>query len=131
MKKPVRYHGFVHKLDSKTKEDKKRIKEYLKELKEDGFDGTELWDLGPTTLTSFIYPRLKAFVERSSTNHAKNIWFTPRLKKALKAFELIHKGEIEDDFKAWRSYQFPGDKHYDTVQDGLKAFAEIYLGLWT
>lgn len=146
MNKLPRYHGFVDTLN----ENNERIPEYLKQLEERGFDDTESWDFF-TTITSFIYPRFKEFIEsykKSLMDLTKAInpndlgWkkvyntntleFNANLDKALRAFEIIYKGEVSEDKndrEMYGGYLFK-DEVAKEVTDGLHAFAEVFLGLW-
>lgn len=136
MKKPVRYHGFVHTLESTDK----RRKKYLKQLKTIGFDSTESWDFGPTTLTSFIYPRFKKFKhtwERPLLKETGEEWkkeynqdaeeFNKKLDEVELAFELIYNREVE---KILKNNPYTQEEEETKIAEGLKAFAEIYLALW-
>jgi hypothetical protein len=142
MKKPKRYHGFVHTLPTKTKKERKRVKGYLRQLKKYGFDWTESWDFGPTTITSFIYPRFKAFRhtwkrsvlknkdrEEWKAEHNKGVKELNRdIELAYRAFKIIYKSEVKKSRKdKWSILQ---DKNNKKVQKGLQAFARVYLCLW-
>jgi len=113
MKKPVRYHGYLHTLPKNDK----RIKKYRKQLKKRGFDDTELWNLDET-FVRFIAPRLNAF------EHAcPDPEFQRKLKLAKRVFNFLNSMENYYDplVKA-------GNKEID---EGLQAFSEIFFHLWT
>lgn len=109
MKKPVRYHGFLHTLNKKDK----RVKKYQKQLKERGFDDTEMWSLD-IVIANFVLPRLKHFRKQICATEWRD-----KLDNAIYAFELIASDSL---------YDFSESKK---VEKGLKDFATIFGDLWT
>lgn len=112
MKKPVRYHGYIHTLDKKDK----RLPKFKKQLTTAGFDDTELWNLDET-FVRFIAPRLNAFCSANSDKE-----FQKKLKHAKQAFNAL--AEAEDFFMP------KSEKDLLVIIRGLKAFADIFLCLW-
>lgn len=142
--KPKFYHGFAFDRDVSLRE---RIKYAIQRHKR-GFDDTELWNLDET-LSKFIYPRLKVFIENEPhgypghlelcypsklkgdrrSKHYHKLWISI-LHKMLKAFEpakdkgawldsLGHTPTKED----WQQYN-------DIIDEGLRLFSKHYFGLW-
>ncbi len=104
-----------------------------------GFDLTDLWSLD-SSITKFVYPRLKRFVEKgtqgypsviSDDEYMKNnnleyligademTTWNNILNKILKAFEVLNSDE----------YTRIIDKHED-VKEGLRLFGIFYSSLW-
>lgn len=134
MKKPLNYFGYAFDnptdrynkeyLESKKgkKEVKKQIKrnkKYQKELKENGLDQTECWNLD-RTIACFIVPRLKLFKKlgNSYPTDVNNIEEWHKLiDKMIYSFEQ----KTSDDFKTFNK------EKYD---EGMQAFAQYYHHLW-
>ena len=99
----------------KAKKIKKRLK---KELKRDGYDSSELWDLD-VTFAKFILPRLKGFRDRTisypSTMETFEEW-SSALDEMIYGFE----NAIEDS----------DSTDYDRLRKGLELFGKYYRDLW-
>lgn len=111
MNKPLNYFGFA--FDEEISE--KRRNELQKELQENGFDSSELWNLD-FTIAKFVLPRLKAYIEADPVvgiNHAG-------LGDTLYALQVIidkcEKGIMDWDVERYKN--------------GMKVFAEEFHGLW-
>ena len=132
MKKPLNYFG--HAFDNpkedynskflKTKKGKKEIKKRKKynkklraDLKQNGFDKSECWNLD-ITIAKFILPRLKHFRETTisypSTDIGLDGWHEI-LDKMIYSFDEI----LKDD-----------STEHDKKQEGLELFAKYYVNLW-
>lgn len=108
------YCGLADILPVDTPEEIARAKKYFDQFNERGFDDTESWDFGRTTISAFIYPRLRAFInsyqrtiltikdtdnqkmrEYKELQNKYSEEFNVLLSKALRAFEIIYKGEVK------------------------------------
>ena len=100
-----------------------RWEEYTRQRLSRGFDNSELWNLDGT-IAKFIYPRLKAFLEKSDESQAipgpfetyeewRNI-----LEQMVKGFELL----ASDRIKA--------DDEIELEKKALQLFSEYFFGLW-
>jgi hypothetical protein len=127
MKKPVRYFGYVHTLPQKTNKDKKRVKKHLKQLKKEGFDNTELWNLD-STFTQFILPRLKAYIEGEKPWHESRNEFFEKAQKALRAFEIHYEYSVKGTY--WGEFLNTDGPLFKEYDEGMKCFVDVYLGLW-
>lgn len=135
MKKPLNYFGYafnnpVKEYNAKflkTKKGKKELKREIKyrkslrkELKQNGFDKSECWNLD-YTFSMFILPRLKYFREDTISYPDEQIGFEgwmEILDKMIYSFEEI----IEDDIQKTTDY--------DKVQEGLDLFSKYFRHLW-
>jgi hypothetical protein len=108
MKFPKDYLGCA---DGLPKNDK-RLSGYAKELKEDGWDSTELWNLDVTTI-KFIYSRLVAFKK-----HAQD-------KKLVQSI-------IDDLTVDWEKWYIDTDgSQHKKVQRGFQKYIDNLFGFWT
>ena len=103
---------------SLVSEDDQRGPQFKKQRLERGFDESETWSLD-YTIARFIAPRLKAFIEIYKDVIVDNNDLVPRAERALKAFE-----RIADDSVVC------GIEECNEIEEALKGFAEIFLGLW-
>ena len=138
MKKPLNYFGFAFEpLDkhdkAKPKKERQKIlnrrKSLQKELKKNGFDRSELWNLD-STMVAFIYPRLKAYVESFPFVKTGKHSMYPDCLKALKAFELMYKADIEENHEIWCEILSDKTVMGKQVKEGLEVFGKIFRGLW-
>lgn len=146
------YCGLADILPVNTPEEIAWAKKYFDQFNERGFDDTESWDLGRTTIVGFIYPRLRSFIhnyqrsiliikdtddqkmrEYKELQNKYSEEFNVLLSKALRAFEIIYKAEVSDDINDSQTYYNYESKNdlMKEVDDGLKAFAEVLLALWS
>lgn len=104
-------------------ENDNRWEKYTQQRLERGFDDSETWNLD-ATISMFIYPRLKAFIEdvKNLECHPGNISFDEWLNilnEILKAFEILSQDSerTEDEEKI--------------IERGLDLFREHFHNLWT
>jgi hypothetical protein len=104
-------------------ENDNRWEKYTQQRLERGFDDSETWNLD-ATISMFIYPRLKAFIEdvKRLECHPGNISFDEWLNilnEILKAFEILSQDSerTEDEEKI--------------IERGLDLFREHFHNLWT
>lgn len=103
--------------------DDSRWEEYEKQRLQRGFDDSETWNLD-ATISRFIYPRLKAFVEDVKVikcyppEMTYDDWITI-LEKMLKGFEILSQDNerTEDECKI--------------IETALDLFREYFHNLWT
>jgi hypothetical protein len=130
MKKPhPAYFGYVHTLPKKTVKQTSRILKFKNQLKKKGFDNTELWNLD-ATLTQFILPRLKAYIEGEKPWHESRNEFFDKALKALAAFQLHYDTCIKSGGNGWLKFMSEDSEEAKQFAEGMKCFGEIYLGLW-
>lgn len=102
----------------------KLLKKYKKELKENGFDSTELWNLD-YTIAKFILPRLIAYMEDNVAGYPSSFenaqQWQKTLLKMIKAFELIIQKNEGELLTA---------KEEKKIAKGLKLFAKNLQNLW-
>ena len=135
MKKPLNYFGYAfsdpksgfNKRFLKSKKGKKEIKKIIesnkrlkKDLKKNGFDRSECWNLD-STIAQFTLPRLKYF--RNYTigfpSDFKNIeQWRETIDKMILSLEYI----VEDDYTS--------DVPFEEVQKGLELFGKYLYHLW-
>jgi hypothetical protein len=134
MKKPLNYFGHAFddpsevynkeflkskKGKKKVKKQIKRNKKYQKELKENGIDRTECWNLD-YTIAKFVTPRLKLFKElgNSYPGHFENIeeWHKI-IDKMIYSFEQ----KMADDYANFDQLKY---------MEGFKLFGEYFHHLW-
>ena len=132
MKQPLNYFGYAFSNPAedynqkflKTKKGKKEIKKrkkynkkLRKDLKQNGFDKSECWNLD-ITIAKFILPRLKYFRETTISYPHTTIgldgWHEI-LDKMIYSFDEILKDDSTDQ---------------DKIQEGLELFAKYYVNLW-
>ena len=132
MKQPLNYFGYAFSNPEedynqkflKTKKGKKEIKKrkkynkkLRKDIKQNGFDKSECWNLD-ITIAKFILPRLKYFRETTISYPQNDMgldgWHEI-LDKMIYSFDEI----LKDD---------PTDQ--DKIQEGLELFAKYYINLW-
>ncbi len=90
----------------------KRAKRFATYKKKHSFSPDELWNLD-VTIASFALPRLKEFRKICSSD------IITEVDKIIKAFELL----IVDNYPKC-------DEEEAIIKNGLKAFANIFQGLW-
>lgn len=141
MKKPIGYNGFAFstakdyynkkylatkKGKKEAKKMNKRNKKHQAHLKKHGWDTTETWNL-ETTISCFIYPRLKSFSENLvgyPHNLTEKKW-NKILKKMLFSFKHLS-GNAVDDWETAEDYK----ETYKKIQKGLNLFSKYYQALW-
>lgn len=111
------YYGHLDTLDI----DDKRTKYYLDQIKQRGWDDTELWSLY-TTIAKFTLPRLRRFKEitvgcPTSIPDIEQWKFI--LECMIKAFEFLSE---EKDANT--------DKDYLDIEIGLNYFRQYFTALW-
>lgn len=97
--------------------------EYTKQRLERGFDDSETWSLDGT-ISKFIYPRLKAFLEDTKrlSCHPASIDFdewVSILEKMVKGFELLSLDEMKTN-----------DEDV-IIEEALDLFRKHFYSLWT
>lgn len=135
MKKPLNYFGHAFNNPGKeysakflkTKKGKNELKDEIKyrkslrkELKQNGFDKSECWNLD-YTFSMFILPRLKYFRENTISYPDEQMGFDgwmEILDKMIYAFERITEDDITET------------KEFDKVQEGLDLFGKYFRHLW-
>ena len=132
MKQPLNYFGYAFSNPAedynqkflKTKKGKKEIKKrkkynkkLRKDIKQNGFDKSECWNLD-ITIAKFILPRLKYFRETTISYPQADMgldgWHEI-LDKMIYSFDEILKDDSTDQ---------------DKIQEGLELFAKYYMNLW-
>ena len=100
-----------------------RWEKYTRQRLERGFDDSETWNLD-ATISQFIYPRLKAFIEdvKEIKCHPADIEFDVwlnNLEDMLKCFKILSQDfeRTEDEEKI--------------IERGLDLFREFFHSLWT
>lgn len=134
MKKPLNYFGYAFddpkegynkeflkskKGKKEVKKQKKRNKKYQKELKKNGIDRTECWNLD-TTIARFIVPRLKLFKELGNS-------YPPELDNIEEWYSIIDKMIYSFEQKTSDDYKTFNKEKYD---EGMQAFAQYFHHLW-
>lgn len=112
MNKPLNYFGFA--FDEEISE--KRRNELQKELQENGFDSSELWNLD-YTIAKFVLPRLKAYIKADPVKDMNYVG----LEDTVYALQLI----ID------KSTLGLVDWDVERYKNGMKVFAEEFHRLWT
>lgn len=136
MKKPLNYYGFAFTELGEVYDDnflaseegkltiekeKKTQKKLRKQLKKNGFDASETWNLDET-IARFALPRLKYFRKNlhGYPGSLKNIKEWKKiLKKMIKSFEYV----LEDCFDLT-------EEQIKEKEEGLMLFAKYYNHLW-
>lgn len=100
-----------------------RWDEYTKQRLERGFDDSETWSLDGT-ISKFIYPRLKAFLEDTKhlSCHPVSIDFdewVSILEKMVKGFELLSLDEVKTNDECV------------IIEEALDLFRKHFYSLWT
>ena len=135
MKKPLNYFGFAFDdpssgynrkyINSKEgqkeiKKIKKRYKKYRKDLKKQGFDSTETWNLD-NTIIQFTLPRLKYF-RKNLHGYPADITFK-KWKKILDTIIFAFETHIENDC-------IKDEKIAKKVSKGFTYFGKYLRNLW-
>ena len=132
MKQPLNYFGYAFsnpkedynpkflktkKGQKEIKKEKKYNKKLRKDIKQNGFDKSECWNLD-ITIAKFILPRLKYFRETTisypDNDKGMDGWHEI-LDKMIYSFDEILKDDSTDQ---------------DKIQEGLELFAKYYVNLW-
>ena len=97
--------------------------EYTKQRLERGFDDSETWSLDGT-ISKFIYPRLKVFLEDTKylSCHPISIDFdewVSILERMVKGFELLSSDEVKTN------------DEYVIIEEALDLFRKHFHSLWT
>ena len=143
-KKPINYYGYAfndckkqyNKKYAKSKKGKKDIvkckkynKKLQKQLKNKGFDDSELWNLD-FTIASFIYPRIKQF---RTILHGYPNGLSPKkwdkiLKRIERSFEIVVKGEF--DLLTTKDDKNSSKILHKEFKKGMKYFSKYFMNLW-
>lgn len=105
---------------SLTSKKDKREKVFSEQRMERGFDDSETWSLRDT-IGKFTLPRLKRFKEIYTEKIVNEDDTYKKLDLAIRAFELL----IRDN----GTFTLTQEEHKE-YDDGMKAYHEIFLGLW-
>lgn len=97
---------------SLTNKNDDREEEYSKQRIERGFDDSEMWSLC-NTIASFIIPRLEYFIKCEGPDKDRQLF--------LDALKLINR-----DNGAW----IFTEEEQNIIDNGLKVFPDIFMGLW-
>ncbi len=116
----IKYLGIPNICFSLTNKDDDREKEYRKQRIKRGFDNSETWSLGDT-IANFIVPRLELYIELASEMIVIEGEFKEGLESFLNAMKLLSR---DCGIKIFT------DEEKERVEKGLKAFPEIFYGLW-
>lgn len=110
-------------LPEMIKEGNSLVPELLQEIKEEGFDRTELWNLDDTII-GFILPRLRAFAESSA-------WSVDEESKKEEQiiYRAIYQLEKHQNIKA--DMKFFNEQDYEDFEEALGNLGRILLHLWT
>ena len=116
MKKPKLYTGFAFSKGMK----KKRKKVFQKQLKKNGFDDTELWNLDGTIM-EFLIPRLKRFrkILHGYPSQLTEEKWDKVLKQMIKGFEEYQKDDMLDKTRDQKK-----------IDKAFKLFTEYFVHLW-
>lgn len=108
------------------REDDHREHEWKAQRLTRGFDDTELWSLD-CTITKFIAPRLKVFLEKTEQieDHPGNITFQ-EWKGILE--QMIEGFEIYPDHFNWSEEE--SDANWKKVDKALSLFHKWFFNLW-
>lgn len=108
------------------KETDKREPEWKAQRLTRGFDDTEMWSLD-CTITKFIAPRLKVFLEKAEQigDHPGNITFQ-EWKGILE--QMIEGFEIYPDHFNWTAEE--SDANWKKVDKALSLFHKWFFNLW-
>lgn len=108
------------------KETDKREPEWRAQRLTRGFDDTEMWSLD-CTITKFIAPRLKVFLEKAEQigDHPGNITFQ-EWKGILE--QMIEGFEIYPDHFDWTAEE--SDANWKKVDKALSLFHKWFFNLW-
>ena len=116
----IKYSGIPNICFSLTKKDDDREKEYSKQRIERGFDNSETWSLGDT-IANFIVPRLELYIELANKMIVIEGDFKEGLESFLDAMKLLSRDN---------GIRIFNDEEKERVEKGLKAFPDIFHGLW-
>jgi len=134
-KKPDNYFGFAwsdptegyskeYLLSKRGKKEieksKKRFKNLRKDQKKNGFDESEIWDLG-STICSFTLPRLKYF--RENLNGHPSDLTIEKWKETLDKMIFSMEYYLEDNLEL-------NIKESEKIQEGFKLFGIYIQNLW-
>ena len=102
-------------------EDDPRLPTYREQIKERGFDDTEIWNLD-LTIAKFILPRLVRFKEYTGTypnGFTIDSW-RDELQVMIDAFKILNDDECME----------LEDGAIDAINKGLQSFAANFRHLW-
>lgn len=116
----IKYLGVPNVCFSLTSKNDKREKDFSIQRMERGFDDSETWSLRDT-IGQFTLPRLKRFKEIYIEKIVDQDDTYKKIDMSIRAFELL----IRD--RGTFTLTLEENKEYD---DGMKAYHEIFLGLW-
>jgi len=116
----IKYLGIPNICFSLTDKNDDREKEYVKQRIERGFDDSETWSLGDT-IANFIVPRLELYIELASQHIIIKDDFKEGIESFLDAMKLLSRDN---------GIRIFNDKEKERVEKGLKAFPNIFYGLW-
>jgi len=116
----IKYLGIPNICFSLTNKDDDREKEYRKQRIKRGFDNSETWSLGDT-IANFIVPRLELYIELASEMIVIEGEFKEGLESFLDAMKLLSRDGGIRIFT---------EEEKERAEKGLKAFPEIFYGLW-
>lgn len=119
-KADIKYLGIPNICFSLTEKDDDREKKYSKQRKKRGFDDSETWSLCDT-IANFIIPRLERYIEIASQVNVETEEYNKSVNDFLEAMKLI-----ERDDGIW----IFTEKEQEQLESGLKAFQNIFMGLW-
>lgn len=134
-KKPLNYFGSafdkpgsgMNKKYLKTKEgkkdikrEKKRQKKWKKQIKQRGFDDTELWSLD-CIISQFILPRLKAF-RQLGYSYPSNLETYEEWQKILDKMIIAFEISVEQDMNENNQLDY---------EIGMNLFAQYHYSLWS
>ncbi len=116
----IKYSGIPNVCFSLTDENYDSEKEFIKQRTERGFDDSETWSLRDT-IANFIIPRLELYIKITN----KKIIQTDEEKEKIDSFLTAMKLTARDNgiFTLTKEEE----KQFN---DGIKNFADIFLGLW-
>ena len=117
-KADVKYSGIPNICFSLTDKDDKREKDFIKQRIERGFDDSETWALN-YTIARFIIPRLERYIEIAPKTII--VGQMKEIKSFLDAMKLVarDKGAI-----------ILTSEEQEKLENGLRNFHKIFLGLW-
>lgn len=100
-----------------------RWEKYTQQRLDRGFDDSETWNLD-ATISKFIYPRLKAFLDDTKriSVHPADMTFDEWIEiieKMIEGFELL----VKDDIKT--------DDEEKIIEESLDLFRKHFFALWT
>ena len=116
----IKYLGIPNICFSLTDKNDVREKEYSKQRIKRGFDNSETWSLGDT-IARFIVPRLELYIELANDMIVIEGEFKEGIDSFLDAMKLLSRDN---------GIRIFNDDEEERVEKGLKAFPNIFYGLW-